>query len=490
MSMSGHKARVAIAWNAGFSLFRDLLQFAVTVMLVRLLTPESYGQFGLVTTIIGFLNVLSLENFIAHTLQVRRDEDVHYQEHFTAGAVIQCGLCVLTNVVAVALRWLEAYAAIAPLVHVMSVAFVLDWPSGLRIKMLERALNWKRLRLLHAIGLLIASGLAIIMAASGAGVYALLVPGLVKRLVFIGDLFVAHRWRPRWAWSAKTYRPAWRFGLARMSSGSLVTGRKLLESGLFVHFIGFAGFGLYGRAMGLAYMLCYKFAYLFMQAIYPVLTKIESGTSAYDRASGLALRSVTWTVIPVGVLSAVLAEPIVHMLYGDQWTAVIPLLPWAIVARAAGAIVHVAYMLLLANQQHTCCMMTDLWMLLSTALTLIWLLPKGIGVYLIGSAMIQIIALILIASWLYDNRTVAVATVSSAIMRPLAAALGAFGCCEGVRLWMGVEVQHFWLACAYGIGFSAVYVGLLRLLFASQLGELIRYLPGGHRLNRMLALGI
>ena len=79
MSMSGHKARVAIAWNAGFSLFRDLLQFAVTVMLVRLLTPESYGQFGLVTTIIGFLNVLSLENFIAHTLQVRRDEDVHYQ---------------------------------------------------------------------------------------------------------------------------------------------------------------------------------------------------------------------------------------------------------------------------------------------------------------------------------------------------------------------------------------------------------------------------
>lgn len=490
MTTLGQKARVAVAWNAGFSLFRDLLQFAVTIMLVRLLTPESYGQFGLVTTIIGFLNVLSLENFIAHTLQVRRDHDVHYQDHFTAGAVIQFSLCFLTNLVAVALRWIEAYAAIAPLLHVMSVAFVLDCPSALRVKMLERALDWKRLRLLHAIGLIMASGLAVFMAAAGAGVYALLVPGLVKRMVFTGDLFVAHRWRPMWVWNAKTYKPAWRFGLARMSSASLIAGRKLLESGLFVHLVGFASFGLYGRAMGLAYIFCYKFAFLFMQAIYPVLTKIESDSDAYNRASGLALRSVTWTVMPVAVLSAVLAEPIVRIIYGDQWEAVIPLLPWAMVSMAAGAIAHVVYMLMLANQQHTFCLLTDLWMLLGTGITLIWLLPKGMGAYLVGSGMIQIIALLFIASRLFNERAVVFTVISSAIIRPLATAIGAFVLCESVRLWMGVDVQYFWSVCVYGMGFSVVYVGILRLLFASQLGELVRYLPGAHRLNRVLVLGV
>jgi O-antigen/teichoic acid export membrane protein len=55
----GQRARQAVYWNTGFNLFRDLLQFAVMLVLVRILSPDAYGQFGLVTSIIGFISVFA-----------------------------------------------------------------------------------------------------------------------------------------------------------------------------------------------------------------------------------------------------------------------------------------------------------------------------------------------------------------------------------------------------------------------------------------------
>src|SRR5262245_27031518 len=98
------KARLAVFWTTGFQIFWDLLQFGITLALVRLLPADAYGQFGFVTALIGFLTLYSFREMLGHTLQVRDDQQVHYQDHFTAGLVIQTAMCAITNVVALGLR--------------------------------------------------------------------------------------------------------------------------------------------------------------------------------------------------------------------------------------------------------------------------------------------------------------------------------------------------------------------------------------------------
>ena len=181
------------------------------LVLVRILPAEVYGQFGFVTALVGFLTLYSFREFLGQTLVVRDPDQVHYQDHFTAGAVLQVAVCLLANGIAVALRWFPAYAEVAPALHVMSVLFLLDLPSELRVKMLERALDWRRLRLLHAIGLLLCGALSVAMALGGWGVYALLVPTLAIPLVFGYDLWVRAGWRPVWTWSWQRFKPAWTF---------------------------------------------------------------------------------------------------------------------------------------------------------------------------------------------------------------------------------------------------------------------------------------
>lgn len=488
MGALGQKARLAVLWNTGFALFRDLFQFGVTLVLVRLLTPKVYGQSGLILNVIGFVGVFSFQNFVAHTLQLRRDEDVDYQQHFTAGAIIQLGLFVLTNLVAFGLRWLEPYAEIALLVHLMSLVFLLDLPNGLRMKMLERDLDWKRMRLLHAGGMIVARAAAMALALAGAGVYALLLPAFIINVPFIYDLFITKRWRPNWSWSPTTYAPAWRFGLTRVLSGMVGKGRQLLESGLFVRLGGFAGYGVYGRAVGLAELFCGRLAFLLLEAIYPAITKIEPRTDAYRRISALVLRCVAWIVIPVGVILAVTAGPAIRILYGDKWLEAIPLLPWTMAAGAAGALAYTAYMLLLANQQQKRCLLSDLWVLVGTGVSLLWLLPKGTRAYLLSLTLIQLVALVLMLGWLYRDQAITLTGMVGAIVQPVVATVVAFGLCEAIRRHGEGSINSIGIALAYGAAFSLAYLAVLRLLFAPLLRELVGYFPGGYRLTRLLML--
>jgi PST family polysaccharide transporter len=458
------------------------------LVLVRLLEPEAYGQFGLVTSIIGFISIFSFNNFMAYTLQVKSDDETHYQDHFTAGAVIQASLFVLCNFLALCLWWMPAYEAIAPLVHAVSLVFLFGFPCDFRIKILERQFDWKRLRLLHAIGLLISTAFAILLAALGAGAYALLFPGMLVTIPFIFDLFVNLRWKPDWSWSWQRFRPAWQFGLSRIGSGLATNGRQLLESGVLAKVLGFATLGFVNRAMGLAQIFCMKFASQLMYSLYPMLARQEQGTASFRRVSGLVLRSVAWVVIPLALIFSMLAEPVVKTVYGSKWLEVIPLLPWGMAFGVAAALAHAAYMLVLASQRPNWCLGLDCVTLAGTAVSLFAILPMGLIPYLASVTCIQGAICAAAAAMLLRLQSLGWEGLAIALVPPLVSAYLAIALCEGLAWAADSGKTAFVVALAYGAVFCASYAALLRLLFEKHLGELVSYFPGGQRIKRSLWL--
>ncbi len=488
MRTLAQQAQRGVLWNTSFSMFRDVLQFGVTLILVRYLSPDVYGQYGLVNGIIGFLYVFSFRSFVAHTLQIRGTKDVHYQDHFTAGGVIHLGMFVITNVAAILLWSNETYGGIAFFLHVMSPIFLFHWPSEFRVKMLEKNLNWGRLRSLQAIGLVLNASVAVLMAANGLGVYALILPGMLVPLPFVYDLFFVKKWKPNWKWSSKNYGPALRFGRTRILSEIATYGRPLLESAVFVRIYGFAGFGIFGRAVGLAQIVCFKFAFLLLQSLYPVLTRIEPKTPSYERACRLVLSSVSWIVIPLAVVCAILAEPLVLLIYGDNWLDAVPLLPWAFIAGVSWALYHGVYMLALANQQQKQCLQVDVFLLLGTSASLYWFLPLNIPAYFIGLTVVQGFGYLYLLYGLSRNRSIAPRVIFNSLIPPVAAALGSWVMCEGARSGWDLDLHSFAIAAVYGLTFTVIYCIVLRLLFSSLLSELVRWVPGGQHLSRLLVL--
>jgi len=482
------RARTGVLWTTGFQFFGDVLQFAVTLVLARLLPPDAYGQFGLVTTILGFLAILSFRAPLMYVLQARDDSDTLFQDQFTAGVVIQGAMFVIANVIALVVRQFETYAAIAPMLHLMSVFFLLDLPSELRVKMLERQLDWRRLRLLHALGLLVTATASIALAIAGMGAYALLVPTFSVAIVFSVDLFVGARWRPTWSWSWERYRSAGAFGASRMAAGSLSTASQVLESSWLTRAIGFAGLGFVNRATGLAQLAGQRVLHVLMAALYPVLTRIPPQTEAYRRAAALFLRATSWLVLPLGAILATTALPMVRFLYGDRWLEAVPLVPLATVVFTLFGIVQAGYTLLLAHQRQNQCLISDGWQLAGTLLALLLGLPFGIKAYFAVLVGVHVVNTGLLVFWLHADSAVTSRAIVDAFVPPIVATGLALACCLGVCFLKGWTLTTILQAAAYGIAFCVVYVAALRLLFARLVREVLGYLPGHRRWNRLLLL--
>jgi O-antigen/teichoic acid export membrane protein len=359
----------------------------------------------------------------------------------------------------------------------MSVLFLLDLPAEFRVKMLERDLDWRRLRLLQAVGFVAGGVVSIGLALAGAGVLALLLPTLLVPLPFIFDLFVRAKFRPSWAFSWHRFQPAWRFGWARIATVSFVAVATLVEATWLASALGFALLGIFGRATGLAQLVCGRIAGLLALSIYPVLTRLTPDTDSFRRASAMYLRSIGWSVIPLAAMISLLAGPIIDVIYGRNWTGAIPLVPLAMGAAAIAALVQTTYTLLLAHGRQGQCLVADAWRLTGTLLALALWLPLGARAYLAALCGLHLVSLAMVAVFLWRGRGISARALAHAIVPPLA--------CTALA-WIGAPLVAGDSVVLQAIAFGLMYMASLRLLFASPFAELVNYLPQSARLNRWL----
>lgn len=396
------KAKKAVYWNTGFNFFRDTLQFGVMLVLVRIIPPEAYGQFGLVNSIIGFIGLFSFTTFISHSLQIRNFENIDYQTQFTTGLFIQIVVIVITLITAFVLSLTETYHQISLLVALMSIIFVLDLPSQLQIKQFEKQLDWKRLRILHAIGLVASSVTAIILGLLGTEVYALLLPGLLVTIPFIYELFIINKWRPNWKINKKNFRDTFRFSVAQSGVGLTTKLQPLIESTYLTSVIGFYNFGILGRAFGLARIISDKFVTQLLYATYPVLTNIEVDSPQYRKAINTLFIIIISIVLPLVFIFSLHSESIVLVLYGIKWIEVIPLLPPVLAIVCLTSLNNTFNNILLSYYKQNLLLYVAIISLLINVMLLFLLVKIDLLYYLYGLIVLQ--SLILVSNIIFSLR--------------------------------------------------------------------------------------
>lgn len=476
--------RSGIVWTAGLNFLSDGLQFATTIVLARLLEPEAYGQFALVTATITWLSVLSFRSFVEFVLQEPAGATVDFQSYFAAGGILQIALILVVLGIAAALRSSESYRPAAPLFAAMSSYFLLDWFAELRVKMLERALDWHRLGKLRATGLFLSAVSAVALALCGAGTYALLLPGLVTLLPLIADLFFSARWRPTFRADWAMLRPAIRFGFARIGSGLAFTSRQLVESSMLSSRAGFTAAGFYGRATGFANLFCWRLPSVFTLMLRPVLARVGTA-SRYHHAAGLVLRGVLWMVVPACALCAVLGDPIIRFVFGEKWLPALALLPYALAASAIAALVQTGNTLLLGLSESRRCLTADLFVLLGSLCATVFIYFGRLDAYLASVAVAQLIVFGIQLNWLTRRGALTWAQVIDTAGPCIAAALGALLIAQPLFTALSGHspaARVFLYAPVYGL----LYLFLLRALSAASLRELAGYFPGRSYLERVL----
>jgi len=207
----------------------------------------------------------------------------------------------------------------------MAASLFLTALSSVHLTLMTRGLDFQTQAKISLTAAVVSGGFAVVLALRGFGVWSL-----------AGQSFVSALTSTVLCWSLHPWRPAARLNLARLRSlfgfsGYLFVGYtvEMVYSKLSTAIIGrlysAADVGIFSRADGTHRLPTALMTGTIHRASFPIFSAVSQDRALLRRGLRKAALLLMWLNVPAMLGIAVCAEPIVLVLFGDQWLACVPL---------------------------------------------------------------------------------------------------------------------------------------------------------------------
>jgi O-antigen/teichoic acid export membrane protein len=163
----------SLRWNAIVKLCGQLINWAITLFVIRLLLPADYGLMAMSNVIIGFIVMIAEMGFGASLVQSATLDSMRIRQVWGAAILINTAACAF---IAAAAPWIADFYSEPRLVLVVQVAalqFLLIAASLVPAALLRRELRFKRLSFVELGSGVFGNGITLALAYSGYGIWSL-----------------------------------------------------------------------------------------------------------------------------------------------------------------------------------------------------------------------------------------------------------------------------------------------------------------------------
>lgn len=307
----------------------QFLSLAGAIALARLLTPAEFGVYGITVFVLQFLVVFGDAGLAAGLVREEREpSESDYQAVFTFQQLL---VAVFVAAAALLSPWLreaiDPGSGIGPLVLAAVAALVLATFQTTPAARLERRLRFDRLAIVEVAQAVAFNAVAVACAAGGLGARALSLALVARAATGATVMQFVSPWRVAWRVDWPRVRRGLRFGLAYQGSAAVSMAAEALVP-LFV------GATLGREAVGglfFSRMLAfYPFVVVAMvqRVMLPVFAKLQSRPAELGGAASASLFAVSALVVPVQATVFALQEPLVRIVFGEQWLAWLGVFRW------------------------------------------------------------------------------------------------------------------------------------------------------------------
>lgn len=319
------RIRRSIAFSAMGRYAHIAIGLVTTIMLSRLLTPQDFGVFSIAMSFVILADIFRDFGTGSYLIQAKQLTDRHLQSAFTAllANSALCGLALLLATPAiVSFYGDERFWRLMPL---FAFNFVLGPFSVPGMCLLQRNLAFDTLMGIGLLGTVVNFIVVVVLALLGFGVMSLAWATLATSVVRIIAVWILNPCFTAFRISLRGWKDPFEYGIVSTGAAVLNAIHDYLPELIIGRSIGLAAVGVFGRASS----LCELPDRLVISALSPVLLPALSQQARagiqLKPSYLLALSHMSAFQWPMLVCLALLAEPVVLILYGEQWTEVGPL---------------------------------------------------------------------------------------------------------------------------------------------------------------------
>jgi teichuronic acid exporter len=318
------KLGAGVGWLMIGRLGMALSGLASSAVLARLMSPREFGMMAAITVVLFLGNALTEGGFVSPIIQRTTIDPDLRNAIFSLSAMF--GLLLGLTAAAVA-PWVSGFFKIQGLEWPLSAAAVIipiKATAAPAIGLLMRDHRYRDVTVAALVSNIFAySIIAIVLAALGLGIWALVIPTILAALT---ELIMVGRsvGLPRkfvWRITDRSFINDWR---AAVSSGLLNWGALSSPNVIVGRLFGADGLGLYSRAGSLFSMATQLFSTTVERVMFSGLSGVQDDTARVTSLFRRMLAVLLPIYFTIGVALAIHAEPIVRILFGPQWLAIIP----------------------------------------------------------------------------------------------------------------------------------------------------------------------
>lgn len=312
-------ARTSVMWSGIQQISIAGIQFLITIILARILSPSDYGLIAMLTVFFAFSQAFVDSGLSGALIQKKEITDSDYNAVLVFSIIVSVCLYLILFLCAPLIAMLFHNELLIPITKVYMLDLIINALCMVPFARLQRDLKFDVIAKITTTSSFLSGCLAVWMAYSGFAYWALVVQLLFSSGLNAICYWCVAGWRPDFRFSYTSLKSMMSFGVPVMLTSvvnsiynniySLIIGGKYTAVDL----------GLYNRANSFASFVPTNFSSFSLRALFPVFSRYQDNLQEFKERILTTLNLSLFVVTPINVFIFFFSDDIIEVVLTEKW---------------------------------------------------------------------------------------------------------------------------------------------------------------------------
>lgn len=378
------------------------IQLLLMIILARLLEPEDFGLLVLVVTLIAIANILTQSGFTTALIQKKKTDEADYSSVFFVNLLVATILYILLFFAAPIIATFFEQPQLIAVLRILALTLFLTALNTIQLAIISKTLQFKKLFYCSLFGMVISGFIGIVLAYTHFGVWALVTQQLLNQFLMTIMLFMTLKWRPQLLFSKNRIAGLFSFSWKLLVSSLIDTLDNNIRTIIIGKMFSPAILGFYNRGEQFPSLIISNISGSIQSVLLPTLAAQQDNRARVKEMIRKTIVMSTFIIFPMMVGLAVIAEPLVLVLFTEKWLEAVPFLQIFCAAYALWPL-HIAHLQVLnALGRSDIYLKLEIMKVTLSFIILVISIPYGVQMMAVGVVVSGILSALINA---YPSRT-------------------------------------------------------------------------------------
>lgn len=297
----------------------QIVQFIVSIILARILSPDDYGTLSLIAVFTNILAVFVQSGMGVALIQKKDADDLDYSTLFYFNVAMCLTLYGIMFVSAPFIAKFYDVPELTAYTRVVSLTLVASGVRGIQSAYVAKNMLFKRFFFSTLGGTVVSALVGIVMAYKGFGVWALIAQELTNTTIDTIILWITVRWRPKWMFSISRLKGLFSYGWKLLVTSLIDTAYGQLRSLVIGKIYTSADLAYFNKARNFPSLIITNVNSSIDSVLFPSMSVVQDDKDAVKSMTRRAIKTSTYVMAPLLMGLAACGQSVISILLTDKW---------------------------------------------------------------------------------------------------------------------------------------------------------------------------